>query len=124
MTWNGMRLSVFLRCLEYYQGLMFLTTNRVEEYDPAFSSRIHLKVKFTAPDHCKRATIWRNLLKTVKTCKNWDDAVYERLGKDLDLNGREIKNLIRPALAVAAYKNELLTEDALRLLYRMNHDKA
>jgi hypothetical protein len=93
------------------------------EYDPAFGSRIHLKVEFTAPDYTKRAIIWRNLL-SVKACQEWDASVYERLGKDLELNGREIKNLIRPALAVAAYKNELLTEDTLRLLYTMNHAKA
>jgi SpoVK/Ycf46/Vps4 family AAA+-type ATPase len=115
--------TVFLRSLEYYQGIMFLTTNRVEEYDPAFASRIHLKVKFNAPDHTKRASIWRNLLKSIKQCQGWEVSAYERLGKDLELNGREIKNLIRPALAIAAYKNEPLTEATLRLLYTMNHDK-
>ena len=38
--------SVFLRTIEYYQGIMLLTINRVTEFDPAALSRIHLKVKY------------------------------------------------------------------------------
>ncbi len=34
--------SVFLRVLEYYNGLLFLTTNRVGTIDEAFKSRIHM----------------------------------------------------------------------------------
>lgn len=30
--------SIFLRQLEYYQGILILTTNRVESIDPAFQS--------------------------------------------------------------------------------------
>ncbi|KAH6661627.1 hypothetical protein B0J14DRAFT_622151 [Halenospora varia] len=37
---------VFLRTLEYYQGMMFLTTNRVEQIDDAIASRIHFKLKY------------------------------------------------------------------------------
>lgn len=37
--------SVFLRELEYYQGIMFLTTNRVKQIDDAIASRIHLPLK-------------------------------------------------------------------------------
>lgn len=32
--------SIFLRRLEYYQGIMILTTNRVSTIDPAFQSRL------------------------------------------------------------------------------------
>lgn len=34
--------SVFLRVLEYYAGILFLTTNRVGTFDEAFKSRIHM----------------------------------------------------------------------------------
>lgn len=34
--------SVFLRMLEYYKGLLFLTTNRVGAFDEAFKSRVHI----------------------------------------------------------------------------------
>lgn len=38
--------SVFLRELEYYQGIMFLTINRVNQIDDAIASRIHLPLKY------------------------------------------------------------------------------
>lgn len=34
--------SVFLRALEYYEGILILTTNRVGTFDEAFKSRIQL----------------------------------------------------------------------------------
>ncbi|KAJ6576122.1 hypothetical protein DFH09DRAFT_1453903 [Mycena vulgaris] len=34
--------AVFLRQLEYFQGILFMTTNRVKQFDAAFQSRIHL----------------------------------------------------------------------------------
>jgi ATPase family associated with various cellular activities (AAA) len=34
--------SIFLRLLEYFQGILFLTTNRVETFDDAFQSRTSL----------------------------------------------------------------------------------
>ena len=42
--------SVFLRSLEYYAGILFLTTNRVGGIDPAFKSRIHLSVYYPRLD--------------------------------------------------------------------------
>jgi SpoVK/Ycf46/Vps4 family AAA+-type ATPase len=44
--------SVFLRMLEYYKGLLFLTTNRVGTFDEAFKSRVHISLfcKFTQQD--------------------------------------------------------------------------
>lgn len=38
--------SVFLRSLEYYAGILFLTTNRVGSIDPAFKSRIQLSLYY------------------------------------------------------------------------------
>ena len=38
--------SVFLRILEYYSGVLFLTTNRVGTLDEAFKSRIHMSLYY------------------------------------------------------------------------------
>ncbi|ROT42241.1 hypothetical protein SODALDRAFT_318970 [Sodiomyces alkalinus F11] len=38
---NGL-VSIFLQKLEYYNGILFLTTNRIGKIDQAISSRIHL----------------------------------------------------------------------------------
>lgn len=34
----------FLRALEYYRGILFLSTNRVGTFDEAFTSRIHIQI--------------------------------------------------------------------------------
>jgi SpoVK/Ycf46/Vps4 family AAA+-type ATPase len=114
--------TIFLRLLEYYQGILFLTTNRVEEFDPAFKSRIHLSVEYQPLNPVKRACIWRNLLGQIRDCRDWDQATYDRLGQDFEINGREIKNLIKPALAIATYRKEPLTENVLRLVYSINYE--
>lgn len=38
--------TVFLRILEYYNGILFLTTNRVGSLDEAFKSRIHMSLYY------------------------------------------------------------------------------
>lgn len=42
--------SVFLRSLEYYGGILFLTTNRVGVIDPAFKSRIQMALLYERLD--------------------------------------------------------------------------
>ena len=58
---------VFLRTLEYYQGMMFLTTNRVEQIDDAIASRIHFKLKYDKLNLEQRANVWRYFLGTATT---------------------------------------------------------
>ncbi|RMJ07908.1 hypothetical protein CDV36_012492 [Fusarium kuroshium] len=45
LTRNAL-VSVFLRILEYYNGILFLTTNRVGTLDEAFKSRIHMSLYY------------------------------------------------------------------------------
>ena len=50
---------VFLRILEYYQGIMFLTTSRVGQIDDAIASRVHFKLKYEKLNLEQRTKIWR-----------------------------------------------------------------
>ena len=111
--------TIFLRLLEYYQGILFLTTNRIEEFDSAFQSRIHLVIEYTELDSARRACVWKNLLSRLRTCDEWDEQTYERLGRNIVVNGREIKNLIRTTLAITQQSGGV-TEDALMTVYRLN----
>lgn len=54
--------SIFLRVLEYYEGIMFLTTNRVQTFDAAFQSRIHISLNYQELDMKSRKTVWKNFL--------------------------------------------------------------
>ncbi|TIA04199.1 P-loop containing nucleoside triphosphate hydrolase protein [Aureobasidium pullulans] len=54
--------SIFLRVLEYHEGIMFLTTNRVSTFDPAFQSRIHISIDYPELSPDSRRMIWENFL--------------------------------------------------------------
>lgn len=54
--------SVFLRKLEYCEGIMFLTTNRVSDFDEAILSRIHLMLKYHELGVSVRCQIWERML--------------------------------------------------------------
>jgi len=50
--------GVFLRVLEYFDGLLFLTTNRIDDIDEAIVSRCIALIRYHAPDVAARERIW------------------------------------------------------------------
>jgi len=93
--------GIFLRLLEYHQGVMFLTTNRVKSFDEAFHSRISIALHYQALDQTARKQIWENLLSSAKIEAKLD---CEELSQ-YELNGRQIKNIIRLAQTIAHEEN-------------------
>lgn len=55
--------SVFLRVMKYYEGIMFLTTNRVATIDQAFQSRINVSLEYPELDRNCRKGIWETVLR-------------------------------------------------------------
>ncbi|KAK7422557.1 hypothetical protein QQX98_001580 [Neonectria punicea] len=83
--------SIFFRHLEYYQGLLFLTTNRVDAIDPAFRSRIDLIVPYSPLDVARRKQVWLNFLQRLPPdAIDLQEGDIEKLAKN-ELNGREIE---------------------------------
>ncbi|KAI0860003.1 P-loop containing nucleoside triphosphate hydrolase protein [Xylaria cubensis] len=111
--------SVFLRTLEYYSGILFLTTNRIGTIDRAFKSRIHLSLYYPKLDLEKSLTIWKNSVDTLKDetqesspIKIDDEQVlkfakkqFKKLEKDglRPWNGRQIRNAFQTAIAIAKF---------------------
>ena len=54
--------SVMLRLVEYHRGILFLTSNRIESFDPAFQSRITLALRYEPLNLEGRVQVWENLL--------------------------------------------------------------
>ncbi|CCF36483.1 ATPase [Colletotrichum higginsianum] len=118
--------SVFLRVLEYYDGIMILTTNRVGTFDEAFKSRIQLNLRYNNLDEEKRFKIWTNSIRRLELkLKTQDKKPYD-YGIDSDsiqsqlrslaaenLNGREIRNAISTARQLSLFKREALHYDHL-----------
>ena len=64
--------STFLRALEYYSGILILTSNRVGHFDEAFKSRIQLALHYKNLDQRQRWQIWRNFLQRLKDLEEKD----------------------------------------------------
>ena len=94
--------SVFLRVLEYYSGILFLTTNRVSTFDDAFKSRIHIPIRYTDLTLESRKKIWRNFCRLVPGGVDIDERGLSELAES-DLNGRQIKNAVKAAESLAAF---------------------
>ncbi len=58
--------SIFLRMLEYFQGILFLTTNRVATFDEAFQSRIHIGLRYDKLDIKTKKGIWKGFIDRVR----------------------------------------------------------
>ena len=100
--------SIFLRELEHYEGILFLTTNRVETFDEAFKSRIHVPLKYEDLTSDSRKKIWRNFLtRFTKDELELDEKGYESLA-EAKINGRQIKNVVRTAKSLAQFNEEKL----------------
>ncbi len=89
---------VMLRLLEYHEGILFLTTNRVTDFDSAFESRVTVALKYDSLSESARQQVWRNLTSRLRIEKRALD--FEKLGK-YQMNGRQIKNTVRLAYALA-----------------------
>ncbi|KAJ4352210.1 uncharacterized protein N0V89_007557 [Didymosphaeria variabile] len=102
--------SIFLRVLEYFEGTMFLTTNRVNTFDPAFASRIHISLNYKELSIASRRTVWKNFLENspqehVITTEELDELAR------LDMNGRQIKNILKIARLLATRQNAKLDRE-------------
>jgi hypothetical protein len=86
--------SIFLRLLEYFQGILFLTTNRVETFDDAFQSRIHIALRYGDLTTKAKRSVWKMFLDKVRSIDGIETVPFTE--KDLDtlarhnLNGRQV----------------------------------
>lgn len=110
--------SIFLRLLEYFQGILFLTTNRVETFDDAFQSRIHIALRYNELNQKARKAVWTMFLDKVKNMEGLDAVAFTDYDLDIlsrnQLNGRQIKNLVRTAQALALNEKEKLTMEHIK----------
>lgn len=118
--------SIFLRLLEYFQGILFLTTNRVETFDEAFRSRIHVALRYQELSSKARQSVFKIFLDRAAALK--DVSVAPFTDKDMNelskqnLNGRQIKNTIRTALALAVQNNETLSMSHIQRVLNMSKE--
>ncbi|RYP67690.1 hypothetical protein DL771_007097 [Monosporascus sp. 5C6A] len=139
--------GVFLRVLEYYSGILFLTTNRVGALDEAFQSRVHLSLCYphlSLNDTIKILQFNLNRLPRIEQAKDKSStdryikvldgpirdfvkAEYEQYSKANNKkkgpwNGRQIRNAVQIAAGLALYDKEASEEnDGLPAILTADH---
>ena len=94
--------------MEYFGGLLFLTTNRVGQIDDAFISRVHLAIGYRNLSGEDRKRIWNGFfqklireragkIQIAPGAKRW---VLE-MAMNKEQNGREIRNALQTAITLA-----------------------
>jgi hypothetical protein len=102
--------------LKYYAGILFLTTNRVGDFDEAFTSRIHVSLYYPHLDLHKTIEVFKINLEMIESrfkdkgrtivmddpkefaSKHFRDHPHARW------NGRQIQNACQTALALAEFE--------------------
>lgn len=98
--------GIFLKFLEYHNGIIFLTTNRLNSLDVAVKSRINLMISFKELESGKRMKIWEALF------HKWNIEISNEILlqlRDIKLNGREIRNYMKIIIAVHENQNKKMT---------------
>lgn len=100
--------SVFLRILEYYDGILILTSNRIGTFDEAFKSRIQVALHYEKLTIPSRKKIWGNFIDMLE--EDGDDVNFEEIRykvdqlAKIDLNGRQIRNTMTTARQLAMFQ--------------------
>lgn len=109
---------MFLHKLEYFRGILFLTSNRMKSIDVAFQSRISIGVKFDRMQFDTRRQIWLNFIARFDNSNRIArDELTDRIDviQRWELNGRQIRNILRLAESLAFAEEQ--RRGALRLTH-------
>jgi len=97
---------------------MVLTTNRITSLDIAVQSRIHLAIRYDDLDKKQKIEIFNLFLDQLKleseddlkAIKDW----IKEDGSDYDLNGRQIRNVVLSAQALARSEGKQVVKRHIR----------
>jgi len=109
-----------LRHVEYYRGILFLTTNRVKAFDEAFLSRIHVALHFTPLSLASKVQVWNAFIRKMgDNVESFSPEQIRELAKR-DSNGRQIKNASKTAHSLAMSRGQKVSFEHLRTLDAMD----
>ncbi|MBT00316.1 MAG: AAA family ATPase [Oceanospirillaceae bacterium] len=103
LTMNAV-VGVFLRVLEYFNGLLFLTTNRIDDIDEAIISRCIAMVRYEHPSQEDRQRIWQVMAEQFNLGLEPDmpGLLSERFA---GASGRDIKGLAKLVAKFCRFRN-------------------
>jgi hypothetical protein len=96
---------------------MFLTTNRAKEFDHAFQSRIHISLHYKDLNLETRTRLWTVFLEKARSMPYGSEEISSEEMKHLarrNINGRQIKNVVKVATSLASFEKLPLGYDHLK----------
>jgi hypothetical protein len=86
--------GVFLRLLEYYKGVLFMTSNRANVVDDAILSRCTAHIEYKHPPREDLIKIWK-ILSEQFGAEMTSDAIEEIVDEFPKMGGRDVKNMVK-----------------------------
>ena|SRR5271163_3400322 len=110
--------------IEYYSGILIMTTNRIKCIDPAFHSRIHLAIEYEPLTPETRAQIWVNFVQKVDQERPVKEALLKKIDKmkHWKLNGRQIRNIMRLSQSLISSEPDVDARIYYEKIDRMAHE--
>jgi hypothetical protein len=107
-------IATFLRTLEYFHGLLFLTTNRIGDVDDAIASRMVATFKYETPDSESAALIWTILSKQFGIVLS-EKSIGLLVKEYPTASGRDIKQLLKLTMKYCKKKEKKMNLEAFRV---------
>ena len=101
-TWEVRDVNVLLREIERFTGVVILTTNRHDSFDPALERRIAVRLEFGAPGLKERIQLWKRHFPEKAPLSQ--DIDFEWFANEFTITGAQIKNIALGAARRAAFR--------------------
>ncbi len=103
----------FLRTLEYFNGLLFMTTNRIQDVDDAILSRCIATIQYETPSKEDAMRLWRSLATqfNIELSDELIDVLSNTYSKS---SGRDIKELLKLTSKFCKSKKIPFSEETFR----------
>ena len=121
--------SSFVGFIEYYQGIVFITTSRVTRFDGVLMPRIDVTIGMPPLDRGRRVAIWRNQIQDsidggfISGPRSADlhMLAQENWSND-NLNGHQIKKAVKTARVLAERKRKMLGSSEIETMLKMERE--
>ncbi len=104
----------FLRTLEYFNGLLFMTTNRIDDVDDAILSRCIATIRYEMPPKTDAIRLWK-LLAEQFGANLTDDLIEVLTSAYPKASGRDIKELLKLTIRYCSAKQIPLSKEAFSM---------
>lgn len=102
-TGHNAIVTAFLRVLEYFHGLLFMTTNRVDDVDDAIASRCIAMFKYDLPDAEMAVQLWTILAMQLQVTLS-EERIQRLVSAFPNCSGRDIRQLLDLTKKYCAFK--------------------